>query len=69
MFLDPPFELDEWQVVMDEVSKAGLLREQGTVVAEHRFNFDLEDSYKTISRINNKSYGDSKVAIYEVVSG
>ena len=69
VFLDPPFELDEWQVVMDEVSKPGLLREQGTVVAEHRFNFDLEDSYKTISRINNMSYGDSKVAIYEVVSG
>ena len=32
-------------------------------------DFDLEDSYKRISRINNKRYGDSKVTIYEVVSG
>ena len=68
-FLDPPFELDEWGDVMEEVGKVGLVNDGGTVVTEHRFNFDLEDSYGNINRINNKSYGDSKVTIYEVVSG
>ena len=69
VFLDPPFELDEWQNVMEEVARPGLLNKRGMVVAEHRFNFDLEDSYGMIHRINNKTYGDSKIAIYEVVSG
>ena len=69
VFLDPPFELDEWENVMKEVGRAGLVNDGGTVVAEHRFNFDLEDSYGNINIINNKSYGDSKVTIYEVVSG
>ena len=69
VFLDPPFELDEWQDVMKEVGKIGLVNNGGTVVAEHRFKIDLEDSYGNINRINNKTYGDSKVTIYEVVSG
>ncbi len=69
VFLDPPFELNEWGDVMKEVGRAGLINDGGRVVAEHRFKFDLEDSYGNINRVNNKSYGDSKVTIYEVVSG
>ena len=68
-FLDPPFELNEWEDVMNEVGRVGLLNDGGTVITEHRFKSDLKESYGNINRIKDKSYGDSKVTIYEVVSG
>ena len=69
VFLDPPFELNEWEDVMNEVGRVGLLNDGGTVITEHRFKSDLKESYGNINRIKDKSYGDSKVTIYEVVSG
>ena len=39
------------------------------MVAEHRSNLDLDCFYGNMNRINNKTYGDSKITIYEVVSG
>jgi|TARA_B100000959_G_scaffold71540_1_gene75863 16S rRNA (guanine966-N2)-methyltransferase len=69
VFLDPPFELDDWDRVMCEVGKSGFVNDGGKVVAEHRSNLDLDSFYGNMNRINNKSYGDSKITIYEVVSG
>lgn len=69
VFLDPPFDLDEWDDVMKELGKVRLLNDGGIVIVEHHLKFDLRDSYGTINRINHKSYGDSKVTIYEVASG
>ncbi|SVA37736.1 uncharacterized protein METZ01_LOCUS90590, partial [marine metagenome] len=69
VFLDPPFELDDWDRVMCEVGKSGFVNKGGRVVAEHRSNMDLDSFYGNMNRINNKSYGDSKITIYEVVSG
>ena len=69
IFLDPPFELDDWDRVMCEVGKSGFVNNGGKVVAEHRSNLDLDCFYGNMNRINNKTYGDSKITIYEVVSG
>jgi len=69
VFLDPPFELDNWDTVMLEVGKSGFVNKGGRVVAEHRSDLDLHSFYGNMNRINNKGYGDSKISIYEVVSG
>ena len=45
VFLDPPFELNEWEDVMNEVGRVGLLNDGGTVITEDRFKSDLKEYY------------------------
>ncbi len=69
VMLDPPFEIDYWQILMINVGKEGFVSPSGIVVAEHKKGVVLEERYGEMSRFNLKTYGDSQVSFYEVVGG
>ena len=69
VMLDPPFEINYWEILMANVGKEGFIAPSGIVIAEHKKGVVLEDRYGEISRFNLKTYGDSQVSFYEVVGG
>ena len=69
VMLDPPFEIDYWQILMINVGKEGFVSPSGIVVAEHKKGVVLEERYGEMSRFNLKTYGASQVSFYEVVGG
>ena len=64
VFADPPYALDDWQVVMEALNRQGMLHEGGIVVAEHRHSAVMADEYGGLSLRTRRRYGDTAISIY-----
>ena len=64
VFADPPYALDDWQVVMEALNRQGMLQEGGMVVAEHRHSTAMADEYGGLSLRTRRRYGDTAISIY-----
>ena len=64
VFADPPYALDDWQVVMEALNRQGMLQEGGMVVAEHRHSTVMADEYGGLSLQTRRRYGDTAISIY-----
>ena len=65
VFADPPYALDDWERVMGALNRCGMLREDGTVVAEHRHGAAPADGYGRLSLRTRRRYGDTGISIYD----
>ena len=66
VFADPPYALDDWQRVMRELNRPGILDGGGMVVAEHRHSSAMADRYGRLLLLTRRRYGDTAISIYEV---
>lgn len=68
VLIDPPYDLDPWDFLMDLLNSSRLVSEKALVVTEHRYQRQLAEVYGRMVRAKNRRYGDTAVSIYEVGS-
>mgnify|MGYP000863198810 FL=1 len=65
VFADPPYSfLDVWVDVMGGLWRNGLLKDEGMIVTEHRFDTVLHAEYDGLCRKMTRRYGDTAVSIF-----
>ena len=65
VLIDPPYDLDPWDVLMDLLNSSQLVTENALVVAEHRHQRQLAETYGRLVRAKSKRYGDTAVSVYK----
>ena len=65
IFLDPPYHTDEIFNAMQQIGSTGILKDNGTVVAEHFKKKDMPERFGFLCRIKEYHYGDTVLSIYE----
>lgn len=68
VFLDPPYEAaEEYAITLGLLggAAAGMLAEDGVVIAEHRRKERLEDTYGVLRRARVLEQGDASLSFYE----
>ncbi len=66
VFIDPPYDLDPWDWLMNALSERGLVKANGLVVAEHSPRTSLASRYGRLVLETGRRYGDTSVSIYKV---
>ena len=65
IFADPPYNFsDVWIDVMDGLWRNKLVKHEGMVVTEHRFDTGLDAEYDGLFRKTTRRYGDTAVSIF-----
>ena len=64
VFLDPPYDMTDWESLMARLSEGELVKQQGMVVIEHRFATKLTEAYGRLFRIDSRRYGDTAVSYF-----
>ena len=64
IFVDPPYDYDVYEKILEKVSSLNLLNENGIIVLEHQ-NLKLKDEYNNLILYKNKKYGSKSVNIYK----
>ena len=64
IFVDPPYDYDVYEKILEKVSALDLLNEDGLIVLEHH-NLKFKDSYNTLKLYKEKKYGNKSVNIYK----
>jgi len=65
VFIDPPYDLDIYDHLLVELSD--LVDEEGYVVCETKKQRVLNDQYKDLVKIKEKTYGIKRITIYEKI--
>lgn len=66
IFVDPPYNYDVYEKILDKVSNLDLLNNNGIIVLEHS-NIKLKDKYNNLILYKEKKYGSKSVNIYKKV--
>ena len=64
VFIDPPYDDDPWGTILSGLGEGSMLGSGAVVVAEHRTNLRLEDSYGRLVRTSTRRYGDSSISMF-----
>lgn len=64
IFVDPPYDYDVYEKILDKVSNLDLLNKNGLIILEHS-NLKLKDNYNNLILYKYKSYGNKSVNIYK----
>ena len=64
IFVDPPYELDEFEPLFDRVNEAGLIAPSAIAFLEHSKRTKLPDSLPGLTLSTHRLYGDSAVSVY-----
>lgn len=64
IFVDPPYDYNVYERILDKVSSLNLLTENGLIILEHA-NLKLRDSYNNLTLYKQKKYGSKSVNIYK----
>ncbi|SDN24463.1 16S rRNA (guanine(966)-N(2))-methyltransferase RsmD [Alkalicoccus daliensis] len=65
IFLDPPYEKQKINLELDLIDEAALLKKNGIIVAEHKKEIELNDSFKNFSLWRSEVYGITKMSIFK----
>jgi len=65
MFLGAPYDSPNLEKALEQLSDGSLLREKGLVIAEHRKQHQIEDSYGILQKFKEAKYGETVLAFYE----
>lgn len=66
IFLDPPYNLDCIDNILDKVIELDLLNQSGLVICEYEFD-NFKDNYSNLELIKDKKYGYKNIKIYRRV--
>ena len=64
IFVDPPYDYDVYEKILEKVSVLNLLTENGIIILEHS-NLKLKEHYNNLTLYKNKKYGSKSVNIYK----
>ena len=64
IFVDPPYDYDVYEKILEKVSTLDLLNEDGLIILEHH-NLKFKDSYNDLKLYKEKRYGNKSVNIYK----
>jgi|TARA_B100001971_G_C18265668_1_gene592021 16S rRNA (guanine966-N2)-methyltransferase len=62
---DPPYDSDEFDTVLDELQRPGLIADNGIVVLEYRTDADSIKNVGGFRRLTDRTYGDTAITILE----
>ena len=65
IFVDPPYDYNVYEKILDKVSTLNLLTENGLIILEHS-NLKLKDTYNNLTLYKEKRYGNKSVNIYKL---
>ena len=66
IFLDPPYNLECLDKILDIIDSNDLLNESGLVICEYEFD-NFKDKYNTLELIKEKKYGYKNIKIYRKI--
>ena len=66
IFLDPPYEQKWLEGSVKIVAQGGLLRESGTLVAEHCIRELVKSRYDALRLIDQRRYGDTLLSFFQI---
>lgn len=64
IFVDPPYDYDVYEKILEKVSTLNLLNSNGLIILEHH-NLKLKDKYNNLILYKEKKYGNKSVNIYK----
>ena len=64
IFVDPPYDYDVYEKILEKVSSLNLLNENGLIILEHS-NLKLKETYNNLTLYKQKKYGSKSVNIYK----
>ena len=64
IFVDPPYDYDVYEKILDKVSTLDLLNKDGLIILEHA-NLKLKDEYNNLTLYKQKKYGNKSVNVYK----
>ena len=65
IFVDPPYDYNVYEKILDKVSNLNLLTENGLIILEHS-NLTFKESYNNLTLYKEKKYGNKSVNIYKI---
>ena len=65
IFVDPPYDLVEFEALFERVSEAGLIAPGAIAFLEHSKMTDLPDSLPGLTLSTHRLYGDTAVSVYK----
>ena len=64
IFVDPPYDYDVYEKILEKVSTLNLLNDNGLIILEHH-NLKLKNQYNNLILYKEKKYGNKSVNIYK----
>jgi len=64
IYVDPPYEADLYEAVLEQVGRAGLLDPEGRLVAEHFHKRALPETIGGLVRVRSLRVGDHRLSFY-----
>ena len=65
IFIDPPYDYDVYEKILEKVSSLNLLNSNGLIILEHH-NLNLKNKYNNLTLYKQKKYGNKSVNIYKI---
>ena len=66
IYIDPPYEGDLYEAVLEQVGRTGLLAPEGRLVAEHFHKRALPETIGGLVRIRSLRVGDHRLSFYRL---
>lgn len=66
IFVDPPYDYDVYEKILNKVIELNLLMEDGLIILEHH-NLVFKDNYHNLVRYKERNYGNKTISIYRNV--
>ena len=64
IFVDPPYDYDVYEKILEKVSSLNLLNEDGLIILGHS-NLKFKETYDNLTLFKEKRYGNKSVNIYK----
>ena len=64
IFVDPPYDYNVYEKILEKVSTLNLLNENGLIILEHS-NLKFKESYNNLTLYKTKKYGSKSIIIYK----
>ena len=65
IFVDPPYDYNVYEKILEKVSTLNLLNENGLIILEHS-NLKFKEIYNNLTLYKDKKYGNKSVNIYKM---
>ena len=64
IFVDPPYDYDVYEKILNKVSTLNLLKNNGLIILEHH-KLNLQNNYNNLNKCKEKQYKDKYITIYK----
>lgn len=64
IFMDPPYNKDLVEPIIEKIVSMGLLKKDGMMIAEHETRTEIKDEFSNLIRFDQRKYGDTTISFY-----